>query len=360
MAITTSRGYPGLVTATDWAILSRHQGQSYAVLGHDHLVASKGTGDRGISISNGTAVGHGVMDTNVGAVNLNAAAMGAAGSRWDTIALERDWATETSQLVILQGSSAKTISSLRQRNVGTGKDHQPLWLARVDNGKTDIMEFVDVRVWQQDGGLLAGDPIARDYMDALGTDMLCKNGIRYIRVTDPTSGFPVWSEHRKTVFGPRPTIFASRRHDDYRPGPVNERLGAATGVNFSDAAAYDTFTWVAGDYGAVGAQFITKKAGMYSLWANLYIAHFQDMNAEFYWGSTDHQPIGGLPGSYGWADAGVVGGSMADVPNRNAYRKFDLQALRYLEAGAVISISYSTDRAANVMGWNMWAQRISD
>lgn len=358
MAITTSRGYPGLVTATDWAILSRHQGQSYAVLGHDHMVASKGTGDRGVKISGGTAIGHGVMDVNVGDVPLNATVMGSAGSRWDTVALERDWATETSSFVILAGNSSKAISAARQRNVGTGKDHQPLWLIRVENGKTDIQDYVDLRVWQQDGGLYAADPLARGYMDALGTDMLCKNDIRYIRVIDPTSGLPVWSEHRKTAFGPRPTAYARRGSGVLRTGARNERLGFADTMNFYDGGA-DALTWVGGDFGPVGAQFIVKRAGMYSLWGNATISSSGPLNATLAWGSSTHSPVGGLPGSSGTIDAATTSVTMADVAG-DAAAKLSLHDFRYLAAGAVISLTYLTNVSSIVENWQMWAQRVSD
>lgn len=365
MAITNSRGYPGLVTASDYAILSRHQGQTYAVMAHDHYDATAGTGDRGVSISTGTAIGHGVMVENTGTpVNLNANVMGSAGSRWDTVAVERDWVSKTSSLVILQGTSAKAISGARLQNVGTGKDHQPLWLIRVENGKTAIQEFVDLRVWQQDSGLYAVDPMARDYMNALGTDMLCKNGIRYIRVLDATSGMPVWSEHRAAPFGPRPTIYTVNRTPSFRMGAREDRVGWGGSVSENlmhktgDADAH--FTYSPGPYGTAGNRFVTKTPGVYSLWANMTISQSGDVSTQFLWGSAVSAPLGGLPGSVPLADAAVVGSTAADYPPGDAVRKYVLETVRYLDAGATISISARHDESVIIETWQMWAQRISD
>lgn len=342
MAITTSRGYPGLVTATDWAILSRHQGQSYGVLGHDHLVASKGTGDRGVKISDGQAFGHGVLDTNSGTVvNLNATAMGSAGSRWDTLALERDWATGTSKFVILVGGSAKAVSAARQRNFGTGKDHQPLWLLRIDNGRTDIAEFVDLRVWQQDGGLYAADPLARDYMDALGTDMLCKNGIRYVRVTDPVTGAPVWSEERKAPFGERPMLQL------YRAAPYGPWNGVGhhhIPDNVIRRGAADAFfSYVPGTTSINGASITVKEDGVYSLagraWTDAGGGYYA--NLSFF-------------GDY-------IGISVQDGESVvSGYADLFVQETRWLPAGSKLSLRMYSSSPVTVRNWGMWFVRISD
>lgn len=362
MAISSSAGYAGPVSASEWAILSRYRGLTYAVGGHDHLVATKGTGDRGVKLSDGTGIGHGVMDVNSGTVvNLNLDVMASAGSRWDTLALERDWSLGTSRFVILKGGSGKVISGARLRLVGTGKDHQPLWLLRVENGKTDIQEYVDLRVWQQDGGLHAADPMARGYMDGLGTDMLCKDGIRYIRVIDPTSGLPVWSEHRKTPFGPRPTIYVANRKASSRAGGRFDMVGwgtaASENVLTKTADADQFFTYQSASHGAAGTRFVTRKAGMYSIWGNATVSQNGSFKADLMWGSSSTG--GGLPGSLLTPDAAVVGTSHGDVGG-DAYSKIQIQDFRYLEAGAVISMGVYHDATILIESWQLWAQRVSD
>lgn len=342
MAITTSRGYPGLVTASDYAILSRHQGQSYAVLAHDHLVVSKGTGDRGVKISDGTGLGHGVMDVNVGDVNLNALIMGSAGSRWDTVALERDWATKTSSLVLLAGNSSKTISAARLRNVGTGKDHQPLALVRVENGKTDIQDFVDLRVWQQDGGLYAADPLARDYMDALGTDMLCKNEIRYIRVLDPVSGLPVWSEHRKTPFGERPFLQLYRAAgytglwSDVGYHAIPDNI-----VKHGDADA--CFAYTPGSSSSNGAVLTVKKSGVYSMTARAWLsgggAYYANLSFEGDYIGISAQD--GRESGFGFLDLFV-------------------HETRWLPEGAKFKTRMYTSAPVTVRNWGVWFTRLGD
>lgn len=347
MAITNSRGYPGLVTASDYAILSRHQGQTYAVMAHNHYAATAGTGDRGVSISTGTAIGHGVMVENTGSsVNLNADVMSSAGSRWDTVALERDWVSKTSTLVILKGTTAKAISGARLQNVGTGKDHQPLWLIRIENGKTAIQEWVDLRVWQQDSGLYAADPMARDYMNMLGTDMLCKNGIRYIRVLDTASGLPVWSEHRSTPFGPRPYLMLGRDApfgSDTAAGTWNV-YGANRTATDGDWAAH--LAYAAGASSTAPAYIETKTAGLYSI------------NARF--AASSSVPM------EGFATLRAVSGSWPRVTDTTEIRSnpgpvtLSMSDVTYLAAGVRIGIGWRLYGASRVQSWYLWMNRLGD
>lgn len=344
MAITNSRGYPGLVTASDYAILSRHQGQTYAVMAHNHYDATAGTGDRGVSISTGTAIGHGVMVENTGTpVNLNANVMGSAGSRWDTVAVERDWVSKTSSLVILQGTSAKAISGARLQNVGTGKDHQPLWLIRVENGKTAIQEFVDLRVWQQDSGLYAVDPMARDYMNALGTDMLCKNGIRYIRVLDTTSGLPVWSEHRQAPFGPRPYFMLGRRNQygaDSAPGFCKAHSADETATD-GDWSTH--FTHAGGTSNADPAFIQVKTDGFYTI------------NGRFSVGSNS-QIRGYVALEGGWSRITDA----QEVRSNSGSCLLNVSDSVFIRAGAKVSLAGRFYDPFRVQQWFLWMNRISD
>lgn len=347
MAITNSRGYPGLVTASDYAILSRHQGQTYAVMAYNHYAATAGTGDRGVAISVGTAIGHGVMVENTGAsVNLNADVMGSAGSRWDTVALERDWANKTSQLVILKGTSAKAISGSRLQNVGTGKDHQPLWLIRVENGKTAIQEFVDLRVWQQDSGLFAADPMARDYLNALGTDMLCKNGVRYIRVLDTTSGMPVWSEHRASPFGVRPYLMIGRDVPYGTDTPAGTFNVSAANRTATDGDAARHFTHAVGASSSAPAYIEAKTAGLYSI------------NGRF--AASSSAPM------EGFATLRAVSGGWNRITDTQEIRSnpgpvtISLGDVTYLPAGARIGIGWRLYATSRIQNWYLWMNRLGD
>lgn len=343
MAIT-SRGYPGPVTASDYAILSRHQGQTYAVLSPDDYLATPGTGTGGVSVAGGVAIGHGVMATSTGATALNADIQTAAGSRWDCVALERNWVTKVSSLVILKGTSAKTLPATRLTAYGTGTDHQPLFLIRMENGFTAVREWIDLRVWQQDGGMFAADPMARDYLTALGTDMLCQNKVRYIRVKDPTSGLPVWSEHRAAAFGPRPYYMLGRNAQAVNDTPP-DAAWKAFGANVTDTEGDATthFTHVAGTSSANPGYLQVKTRGLYAINARYSVSASSPISGfaalEGDWTRiTDAQAVRDNPGT--------VGFSLSDVV--------------FLEAGAKIRISGKFEGPVRPQLWYLWATRIGD
>ncbi|MFF2621252.1 hypothetical protein [Oerskovia jenensis] len=280
--------------------------------------------------------------------------------RWDTACLRRNWIDRTVSLVVLKGGATPTISPLRTVGRGTGTDDQPLWLAQVRPNEAAIGELRDLRCWSGNGGLAASDTLALDYLKDLGS-VVQIGDTQWVCIRD-AQGAPAWSPRHQPTRGERPEIYAANRTHHWVQGARNERLGGAPAVGGmnKNAAADGHFTYVNQGFGPVGTQFITKTGGMYSMWVAMTISNSLEMNAELYFGSTIHAPVGGLPGSGLMADAQVVGGSMADVPNRDAYRKLAIQEYRYLKPGATISASFATNGNAIIESWQMWAQRVSD
>lgn len=185
-----SKGYGGTVNYVDWAILVSRLGAQYSVFGPDAFKASVGVGDRAVAVLGGMASGQGIYDDSDSTVTLTGAPV-ASGNRWDMVALRRDWGAEESTLVLVQGTSAKAIPAERLTDIGD-VDDQPLWLVRFTAGQTAAQEFVDLRAWHGDGGVVIADLMARNYLTRLGT-RLWFGGVAWVRGLSGT-GVATWME----------------------------------------------------------------------------------------------------------------------------------------------------------------------
>ncbi|MGP5071656.1 hypothetical protein ACTXI0_04530 [Arthrobacter rhombi] len=115
-----------------------------------------------------------------------------SGTRWDLIVVRRNWSPpggETS-IAVVKGGASKQIPD-RERARGVLED-QPLWLVRVDQGRSVPSEYVDLRVFARNGGCTANDDLVRSYMNTLGT-MIEVNGVLWLRVVDSAS-LPSWKK----------------------------------------------------------------------------------------------------------------------------------------------------------------------
>ncbi|MBM3716230.1 MAG: hypothetical protein FJW64_10970 [Actinobacteria bacterium] len=183
----TSKGYTGSVNYADWAVLTSHLSAQYTVFGADALKVGPGPGDRGIAIQPGPAAGQGIYDLS-DAVETLAGTPVASGDRWDLVALRRDWGAKKTIPVIIEGTANRGIPN-RQRTIGMRDDH-PLALVRFAAGQTTVQDVIDLRVWGGDGGLVAADPLVRDFLDRVGTRVLI-NGVEWARDLSGT-GQPMW------------------------------------------------------------------------------------------------------------------------------------------------------------------------
>lgn len=176
----TSKGYEGTVDYADWALIMSHAGAQYSVVGADDFKASVGPGDRVVNIAAGTAYGQGILDESDSTVALAGAPV-ASGNRWDILVLRRDWSTNESALVLITSDQAyDPIDEVFPIESGPGiLDDQPLWLVRFAAGQSAPQEFIDLRLWHGDGGVVARSIQARYYVERIGT-RIWVNGIAYI------------------------------------------------------------------------------------------------------------------------------------------------------------------------------------
>jgi len=143
MAIT-SIGYDGTVDEVAWAKLHPAASTRPQVISGGPPSIVSGV-DRTVRVPALEAYGFGVYVTNDANVDLQAASV-ASGSRWDTVVLRRDWGTNASSFVIVQGTATQAVSASVQSNPGVTAD-QVLALIRIDAGVTAIAALVDMREW---------------------------------------------------------------------------------------------------------------------------------------------------------------------------------------------------------------------
>lgn len=188
VVITDSAGYEGTVDEPQWSdLLAMSGGRQYGVGGPDDWAASVGGADREVRLTPGRGFGYGVRDKTTGDASI-ALPASASGSVWHLICVHRDWQANQSQFDSIAGSSDRRIPT---RDTTPGEvDDQPLWLARIDAGKSQVQELIDLRVWGGDGGAIAADDLVLQYLNRLGTAVRI-NDILAMRVRN-TQGVPVW------------------------------------------------------------------------------------------------------------------------------------------------------------------------
>lgn len=180
MAIV-STGYEGEIDETAWAeILPMMGGRSYGVKSANDWRASIGSSDRSVVIATGTGFGHGVRDRVTAPVTVSLPAV-TSGSRWDLICARRNWNTPATTFGSIPGTSALQLPT--RKNSPGEEDDQPLYLAKVEAGKSQVAELIDLRVWGGDGGATARHQLALQYLTQLGTSVLI-DGVVWRRTID--------------------------------------------------------------------------------------------------------------------------------------------------------------------------------
>lgn len=200
MAIT-SIGYDGSVVEGNWVTLSSLLGGTYRMADdiNAYKATAAGVGDRAVTFAPGTAYGRGVAAINDADITVNLGAV-PSGSRWDLVALRRDWSTNVTSVQVVQGGSTKAIPV---RNEGHPLDDQPLCLIRVASGSTTIQEIADLRVWGGFGSYVARDPLVLEYMTALGSRVRIGD-LEWVRIVSDL-GAAAWSQAVPNVlFGDLP------------------------------------------------------------------------------------------------------------------------------------------------------------
>lgn len=168
MAIT-SVGYTGsIMTDREWGEVSS-RGSNYSVDGAgDFAVTRVPTGDRAVRVAAGTAWGWGILAVN----STDLTVTHPAGSRWDTVVIRRNRDTKQSTVIVLQGTTAKAISSARRVFSGSSQiDDQPIALIQVNATSSVVGEIEDLRCWGSNSGLVATSPLVQSYLQAPGANL---------------------------------------------------------------------------------------------------------------------------------------------------------------------------------------------
>jgi hypothetical protein len=194
MAITESLGYGGTITEDDLPRWRRSFAGAYGIVGPgDWKVTEKSGTDRTLRVAAGDGYGHLVLDTNDDTATDAEVTLAtlASGTRYDLIVARRDWSgtggTTTFDKVTGTSSSIAAFST-RNQTPGT-LDDQPLALVTVQGSGTggSITSVRDVRVWQDNGGAVASDVLALQYINSIGSEVRIGDTL-YTRAPDGLGG----------------------------------------------------------------------------------------------------------------------------------------------------------------------------
>lgn len=183
-----SVGYGGEIDEVAWAQTGPMMGgRRYGVRGETDWRATIGTADRSVVVGTGTGFGWNIRDINTEPVTVTLAAV-SSGVRWDLICAKRNWSTNATTFTVIPGTN---VQDLPARATTPGEeDDQPLYLAKVEAGKSQVSELIDLRVWGGDGGATARHVLALQYLTQLGTAVLIE-GVVWRRTVNG-DGNAVW------------------------------------------------------------------------------------------------------------------------------------------------------------------------
>ena len=232
----TSVGYAGSITDDNWRRMATAAvGSTYGVDDYASWRVTPGTGDRATKIAPGGGFGLGVRDYSDEDV-IKTHSPVAAGSRWDLIVAHRNWSTRVTTFEVIEGTGVKALPN-RANGFGTPND-QPIALARFAAGSTEVQEIVDLRCIPGDGGMIAFDELARQYLDRLGTT---------VRIGDA-----VWARRVSSLGSPEWVSEGQRRHAILRGKPQSfNGPGDYTRWSFDNPGSFrtgDEFTLESGVY----------------------------------------------------------------------------------------------------------------
>lgn len=292
----TSIGYAGTIDEVNEAEWSRISvlGAEYSVgRGTDDAATvsdckvSAVTGvDRTARVPAGALWGKGILDDNDANIDIPLAAVGAPGSRWDTIVARRNRTTQATTIIALQGTAARAISANRLvgwTESGSGPvDDQPLALARLDYNSTAIGELVDLRCWAGAGGLQVAKPEGLAYLTGPGSRVWVE-GVEWVREV-AANGTVSWqpARHLEVVDGAKYGTYAGQR--------VKWRIRRK--VYTTDANA-QVIIMNAADFSGILDAWVTPSPAATAAPDRLQIDTFVDGNSNLVgrlWGSTGLRP----------------------------------------------------------------------
>lgn len=169
-----SIGYPGQLGPAQFAAVAARLGSSYQVSNLE--VSATPGGTRQVTIGPQdpdvpcTIGGHGVFDEiTASETTAQAPVVTGVAPRYDLYVARRTWAAKTTTIERIDGTGVPAIPA-RYTEPGV-VDDQPLALVEWLPNATDPGRIRPLGVWQHNGGTVAADELALDYLDAPGSQV---------------------------------------------------------------------------------------------------------------------------------------------------------------------------------------------
>ncbi|WP_455833752.1 hypothetical protein [Pseudarthrobacter siccitolerans] len=238
--------YDGPVTESDRA--KNPAGRSeYGVYGNeDFRVTAHPSIPYAVLVKKGRAHGHGVTDEAEIDQVVNCPSL-ATGFRWDLIVIRRNWQPELggpSTLEVIEAGTEAQIPT--DRKVGPGvEDDQPIALVKWQGGVSAPVEFRDLRVWSNNAGMFAVDPMVRQYLATIGTEVNISGEVwSYQRLSATDADWVKTSQiSRIPLFGANGRTDGPMNGDAVIEAGNHFLIQAGSSVGYTDGSGYGRITW---------------------------------------------------------------------------------------------------------------------
>lgn len=226
MAIVSSGYDTELYTEAEWAQVHGQMLPYQALKGGSCKVTALSGAGLTCQVAAGTVYGWGVVDTVTTPTNVTFSAAPSSGTRYDLVAMRRDWSGTgggPSTLVVIPGSTTRAVPT-RNRTPGT-LDDQPLALVPISAASASPGTPIDLRTHGV-GVVTCYDPMAVHANDwPVGTEVKVgtgKNAARYeVQVATATTNL-LRQVPRPPVTSPAPVALATNAQG---VGVVTHNLG---------------------------------------------------------------------------------------------------------------------------------------
>lgn len=170
----TSKGYAGAIYPADWAVLAPALGHRYGVLTSGAWrVTAMTNGLLQSKVAAGSGFGRGIVDTETADTVLNHAPNTVAGTtRWDPVFAHRDFTAKLTTFTTETGSTSQTAAIALRVSILGLLDDQPIGLVPIVAGSSNPGAPISLRCYQGEGGTVADDVLALQYLTDPGTTVL--------------------------------------------------------------------------------------------------------------------------------------------------------------------------------------------
>lgn len=247
------------VNELEWAVSSVSRGPDYGVVGTgDLMLTAHPSTPYAVVLSTGSFFGHGVSDASDEPVNVQCDSVATGSTRWDLICVHRDWTPTGGGPTVfakVNGTATQAIPAVRANTPGE-VDDQPLWLVQWTGGQTQPTAIIDLRCWAGNGGMVAADQLALDYLARPGACVLIDSiTYRYALGANSVWG---WSSDAVSTYGfVQPSGWSLA--GECRVQQVGARKRVDMDVNIARSGA--NFTMPVNDFSSLGAVLSNSARG---------------------------------------------------------------------------------------------------